>query len=96
MGAEVSRTEGRVGFSTSTLLARFVDIILGLSILLSHLVLCHGSSQERRAVVRIFFILSMATLALYWAWAACLQYGLGDGQAAKEVMLNSVQQSIKS
>ena len=67
------------------LLARCVDMMLGLSLLLPHLVLCHASSQERRAVVRIFFILSMASLTLYWAWFGYLKYGVGDGEASKEV-----------
>ena len=59
--------------------------MLGLSLLLSHLLLCHASSQERRATLTLFFILSMATLVLYWAHFAYLKYGLGDGEASKEV-----------
>ena len=64
---------------------RYVDMILGLSLLLSHLLLCYGSVQERRAAVTLFFILSMAVLVLYWAWAGYLKYGVGDGEASKEV-----------
>ena len=80
----------RAVFSFSVLCPRFVDILLGLSLLLSHLVLCHASSQEKKVSLIFFFILSMATLTLYWAWAAYLQYGLGDGQAAKEVSRNGL------
>ena len=65
--------------------ARYVDIFLGLFLLLSHLVLCYGSSQERSPPVTLFFILSIAVLTLYWAWAAYLHYGVGDGEASKEV-----------
>ena len=64
---------------------RYVSIFLGLSLLLSHLVLCYGSVQERRATVTLFFILSMAVLVLYWAWFGYLKYGIGDGEASKEV-----------
>ena len=65
---------------------RFVDIFLGLSLLLSHLVLCYGSSQERRAPLTLFLILSMSSLSLYWAHFAYLKYVRGDtGEANKEV-----------
>ena len=67
------------------LILRYVDIFLGLSLLLSHLVLCYGSSQERRAPLTLFLILSMASLTLYWVWFAYLKYGKGDGEASKEV-----------
>ena len=59
--------------------------MLGLSLLLSHLLLSYGSVQERRATVTLFFILSMAVLVLYWAWFGYLKYGMGDGEASKEV-----------
>ena len=64
---------------------RYVSIFLGLSLLLSHLLLCYGSVQERRATVTLFFILSMAVLVLYWAWFGYLKYGMGDEEASKEV-----------
>ena len=69
----------------NSILCRFVDILLGLSLLLSHLVLCYGSVQERRATVTLFFILSMALLVLYWAWFGYLKYCMGDEEASKEV-----------
>ena len=59
--------------------------MLGLSLLLSHLVLCYGSVQERRATVTLFFILSMAVLVLYWAQWAYLKYGMGESEASQEV-----------
>ena len=67
------------------LILRYVDIFLGLSLLLSHLVLCYGSSQERRAPLTLFLILSMASLTLYWVWFGYLKYAKGDGEASKEV-----------
>ena len=56
-------------------LCRYVDICLGLSLLLSHVSLSFGSVQERRAAITIFFILSMAVLVLYWVWFAYLKTG---------------------
>jgi hypothetical protein len=64
---------------------RYVSILLGLSLLLCHLMLCYGSVQERRATVTLFFILSMAVLILYWAQFGYLKYGLEDEEASKEV-----------
>ena len=68
---------------------RYVSIFLGLSLLLSHLLLSYGSVQERRATVTLFFILSMAVLVLYWAWFGYLKYGMGDGEGSKEVTFTS-------
>ena len=67
----------------NSLLSRYVDILLGLSLLLSHL--CYGSVHERRPTFTLFFILSMAVLVLYWAWFGYLKYGMGDEEASKEV-----------
>ena len=69
---------------------RYVSIFLGLSLLLSHLLLCYGSVQERRATVTLFFILSMAVLVLYWAWFGYLKYGMEDGEASKEVSCEGI------
>ena len=68
------------------MLCRYVDICLGLSLLLSHLLLSYGSVQERRHTVMIACILSMAVLVLYWLWFAYLKYGKGESEASKEVM----------
>ena len=65
-------------------------MLLGLSLLVSHLVLCYGATQERRDTVTMFFILSMAVLVLYWVWFAYLKYGVGESEASKEVMLNTM------
>ena len=46
--------------------------------------------QERRATVTLFFILSMAVLVLYWAWFGFLKYGMGDGEASKEVSCHGI------
>ena len=69
------------------MMQRYVSIFLGLSLLLSHLLLCYGSVQERRATVTLFFILSMAVLVLYWAWFGYLKYGMGEREASKEVTM---------
>ena len=57
--------------------SRYADILLGLSLLLSHLVLCYGSVQEMKAALSLFFILSLSLLVLYWVWFSYLKYGKG-------------------
>ena len=62
-----------------------MDILLGLSLILSHLVLCYGSVKERKAAITLFFILSISVLLLYWVWWGYLKYGKGESEASKEV-----------
>ena len=70
---------------------RYVAIILGLSLLVSHLLLWYGASNGRRDILTTFFILTIPAILLYWVWFAYTRYGLGDtGEASKEVWLYSV------
>ena len=70
--------------------SRYADILLGLSLLLSHLVLCYGSVQEMKAALSLFFILSLSLLVLYWVWFSYLKYGKGESEAAEEVSLKII------
>ena len=70
---------------------RYADLVLGMVILLSHLVLSYGAVQERRGAVTLYLILSTAVLVLYWGHLAYLKYGIQDiGEASKEVTLHTV------
>ena len=76
-------------------MCRYVDICLGLSLLLSHLLLSYGSVQESRYTITFFFILSMAVLILYWMWFAYLKYGKMESEASKKVKQISFTAMIK-
>ena len=70
---------------------RYCDLVLGLVILLSHLVLSYGVVQERRGALTLHLILCTAVLVLYWGHLAYLKYGVQDvGEASKEVILSTV------
>ena len=69
----------------STLYFRYVDIVLGLSFLVSHLVLMHSSKHESRPHLTLYFVFSLSTLILYWAWFVYLKYAMGESEASKEV-----------
>jgi len=64
---------------------RYVSIFLGLSLLVSHLVLVYGATQEKRAPVILFFTISMTVIIIYWVHFAYLKYTLQDGEASKEM-----------
>ena len=80
---------------------RYVDILLGLSFLATHLVLMYSSKHSSRCVVchvttivtyhvarshlTLYFVLSVSTLLLYWAWFVYLKYAMGESEASKEV-----------
>ena len=68
---------------------RYVDIVLGLSFLVSHLVLMHSSKHESRSHLTLYFVFSVSTLILYWAWFVYLKYAMGESEASKEVGLES-------
>ena len=69
---------------------RYCDLVLGLVILLSHLVLSYGVVQERRGALTLHLILCTAVLVLYWGHLAYLKYGVQDvGEASKEVTLSA-------
>jgi len=64
---------------------RYVDIVLGLSFLLTHLVLMYSSKHESRSHLTLYFVLSVSTLLLYWAWFVYLKYAVGESEASKEM-----------
>ena len=71
---------------------RYVDIVLGLSFLATHLVLMYSSKHESRSHLTLYFVLSVSTLLLYWSWFVYLKYGVGENEASKEVTLPSISQ----
>ena len=62
-----------------------MDIVLGLCLLASQLLLCYSSVKKKRDSLTLFFILSMAVLVLYWVWFAYLKHGKEESEASKEV-----------
>lgn len=64
---------------------RYVDIVLGISFLLTHAVLMHSSKHESKSNLTIYFVLSVFTLLLYWFWFAYLKYAMAESEASKEV-----------
>jgi len=64
---------------------RYVDIVLGLSFLVSHLILMHSSKHESRPHLTLYFVFSVSTLILYWAWFIYLKYAMGENEASKEM-----------
>ena len=63
--------------------------MLGLSFLVSHLVLMHSSKHESRPHLTLYFVFSLSTLILYWAWFVYLKYAMGESEASKEVIIFS-------
>ena len=74
-------------FVLSLVYSRYVDIVLGLSFLVSHLILMHSSKHESRSHLTLYFVFSVSTLILYWAWFVYLKYAMGESEASKEVNL---------
>ena len=72
-----------------TLYFRYVDIVLGLSFLVSHLILMHSSKHESRSHLTLYFVFSVSTLILYWAWFVYLKYAMGESEASKEVSMGT-------
>ena len=71
-------------------LFRYVDVFLGLALLVSLVCLVLGARRARVQEVLAFLILSSLVLAAYWAWWACLAYSRGETEASKEVGANSL------
>ena len=67
-----------------------MDIVLGLSFLATHLVLMYSSKHESRSHLTLYFVLSISTLLLYWAWFVYLKYGVGENEASKEVITSYI------
>ena len=76
-------------FQLTSIFCRYVDIVLGLSFLLTHLVLMYSSKHESRSHLTLYFVLSVSTLLLYWAWFVYLKYAVGESEASKEVRPNN-------
>ena len=45
------------------------------------IVMCHVT----RSHLTLYFVLSVSTLLLYWAWFVYLKYAMGESEASKEV-----------
>lgn len=69
----------------SLAIVRYVDVFLGLALLVSLVCLVLGARRARLQEVLAFLILSSLVLAAYWAWWACLAYSRGETEASKEV-----------
>ena len=65
--------------------SRYVDILLGLSLLLSLISLEYGSVTGLRPPLALFLVLSLATLASYWLWFLYLKHLKMESEASKEV-----------
>jgi len=64
---------------------RYVDIVLGLSFLVTHLFLIYSSKYEKRFFLTVFFVLSISTVLLHWAWFVYLKYAMEESEASKEM-----------
>ena len=45
----------------------------------------HSSKHESRSHLTLYFVFSLSTLILYWAWFVYLKYAMGESEASKEV-----------
>jgi len=63
---------------------RYLDILMGLSMLVSLVSLEYGSMSGERAPLALFLILSLATIAGYWLWFLYLKYLKMESEASKE------------
>jgi len=63
---------------------RYLDILMGLSMLISLVSLEYGSMSGERAPLALFLILSLATIAGYWLWFLYLKYLKMESEASKE------------
>ena len=61
-------------------------MLLGLTLLCSHVLLSYGSVRERRQPITVFLLVSLGVLLGYWGWAGYVKYGMLDNQAYQEVM----------
>jgi len=63
---------------------RYMDICMGLSLLVSLVSLEYGSMSGERGPLALFLILSLATIAGYWLWFLYLKYLKMESEASKE------------
>ena len=57
---------------------RYLDIFLGVLLILSMLNLLYGSYQESALFIIGFLAFSLAVVIVYWCWYAYTQYAGGD------------------
>ena len=65
--------------------AGYLDICAGLVVLISVFSLEYGAINSRRGPLELFFILSFATVALYWGGFFYFKYVIKESEANKEV-----------
>ena len=63
---------------------RYLDIFLGLLLLLSMLSLLYGSYSESVLFIIGFLALSLAVVIVYWCWYAYTRYAGGDYPVLRE------------
>ena len=66
---------------------RYLDICAGLVVLISVFSLEYGAINSRRGPLELFFILSFATVALYWGGFFYFKYVIKESEANKEVRI---------
>ena len=49
------------------------------------IVMYHVMCPITRSHLTLYFVLSVSTLLLYWAWFVYLKYAMGESEASKEV-----------
>jgi len=64
---------------------RYVDVCVGLSLLVSQTCLVYGARGSRIQHVLAFFILSSLVILSYWTYWACLYYSRAETEASKEL-----------
>ena len=79
-----------VGSNISHFLLRYVDVCVGLSLLVSQTCLVYGARGSRIQHVLAFFILSSLVILSYWTYWACLYYSRAETEASKEASDNLI------
>ena len=64
---------------------RYVDVAVGISLLISQSCLIIGARNNRIHHVLVFLIFSVLVIGAYWAWWAGLYYHKSETEASKEV-----------
>ena len=79
-----------VGSNIFHFLLRYVDVCVGLSLLVSQTCLVYGARGSRIQHVLAFFILSSLVILSYWTYWACLYYSRAETEASKEASDNLI------
>ena len=64
---------------------RYVDVSVGVSLLISQSCLIIGARNSKIHHILVFLILSVLVIGAYWAWWAGLYYHKSETEASKEV-----------